>query len=287
MRLAVALKLGRVSNLPTVASNVIAGVVLAGGASPARIALVAFSMSLAYVGGMYLNDAFDRQIDARERPERPIPSGQVSALTVFAWGFGLLAASVAVLALGALAGAMPGHCVASGLVLAALIVLYDAWHKGNPLSPFLMGLCRVGVYVTAALSVQPRLDGDVIVGSAVLLAYLIGLTYTAKQESLRRIENAWPLALMGVPVVANLGALLTSWLAAAILVAFVGWVVTTVRPLLGGRRSDVPRAVVRLIAGISLLDALVIARAGEGALAVAAIAAFLATLGLQRIVRGT
>ena len=32
-----------------------------------------------YIGGMYLNDAFDRDIDARERPERPIPSGHVGA----------------------------------------------------------------------------------------------------------------------------------------------------------------------------------------------------------------
>ena len=43
---------------------------------------------------MYLNDAFDREIDARERPERPIPSGRIGAGPVFAIGFGLLAAGV-------------------------------------------------------------------------------------------------------------------------------------------------------------------------------------------------
>ena len=55
------------------------------------------ALSLFYVGGMYLNDAFDAGIDAVERPERPIPSGQVSAETVFAAGFGMLALGLAVL----------------------------------------------------------------------------------------------------------------------------------------------------------------------------------------------
>src|SRR5262245_63491269 len=46
--------------------------------------------SLFYSGGMALNDAFDAEIDARERPERPIPSGRVSRGTVLALGFGML-----------------------------------------------------------------------------------------------------------------------------------------------------------------------------------------------------
>ena len=31
-----------------------------------------------YLGGMVLNDVFDAQLDAVERPERPIPSGDIS-----------------------------------------------------------------------------------------------------------------------------------------------------------------------------------------------------------------
>ena len=64
----VALRLGRVSNLPTVWTNALAGVALAG-ASPWQWAVLpaALGLSLAYLGGMYLNDAFDSAIDARER----------------------------------------------------------------------------------------------------------------------------------------------------------------------------------------------------------------------------
>ena len=89
------LRLGRVSNLPTVWTNVLAGAVLAGRATvgPGRAGRsLALALSLFYVGGMYLNDAFDREIDARERPERPIPSGRIGAGEVFALGFGLLGA---------------------------------------------------------------------------------------------------------------------------------------------------------------------------------------------------
>jgi len=52
--------------------------------------IVLIAMSLMYVGGMYLNDYFDRAIDADERPGRPIPAGDISAALVAAIGFGLL-----------------------------------------------------------------------------------------------------------------------------------------------------------------------------------------------------
>ena len=41
----------------------------------------------------------------------------------------------------------------AGIALAAAIVLYNWHHKENPLGPLVMGLCRVLVYVAAALCV--------------------------------------------------------------------------------------------------------------------------------------
>ena len=137
------LRLGRVSNLPTVWTNVLAGIVLAGGPlEPGTLAALLVALSLFYVGGMYLNDAFDRKIDARERPERPIPSGLISAREVFAIGFGMLAAAVLVLVGVTVGRAPPSNWlpVASGVALAAVITYYDAVHKRDPLSPLMMGL---------------------------------------------------------------------------------------------------------------------------------------------------
>jgi hypothetical protein len=53
------------------------------------------------------------------------------------------------------------------------------------------------------------------------------------------------------------------------------------------RPGDIGRAVVLLIAGISLFDALMIGAAGMPGLALLAAAAFVLTLGLQRFVSGT
>jgi len=91
MNVGIAFRLGRVSNLPTVWTNCLAGALLSGNFSfDIRIFLLLVSMSLLYISGMFFNDAFDYVIDTRERPLRPIPSGQVSVLQVFAWGILLM-----------------------------------------------------------------------------------------------------------------------------------------------------------------------------------------------------
>src|SRR5215470_8587780 len=143
-KLGVYLRLGRVSNLPTVWTNVLAGVVLAGARpEPRRLLVLWTALSCFYVGGMFLNDAYDRDVDARERPERPIPSGRIAAGEVYGIGYLLLAAGILLLVAEAFlfGGRKSWAPAGAGATLAASIVFYDAWHKGNPLSPVLMGLC--------------------------------------------------------------------------------------------------------------------------------------------------
>ena len=92
------LRLGQISNVPTIWTNVLAGSVIAGGAAHSEgIGLIAIAMTAFYVGGMYLNDFFDRAIDARDRPGRPIDAGEIHANSVMLIGFGLLAAGIALL----------------------------------------------------------------------------------------------------------------------------------------------------------------------------------------------
>src|SRR5882672_2462669 len=98
MSVSTALKLGRVSNLPTVWTNVLVGIALVGGEATIGMVLwLGTAVSLLYVAGMYLNDAFDHRWDAQHRPERPIPAGEVSARVVFQVGFGLMAAALVIL----------------------------------------------------------------------------------------------------------------------------------------------------------------------------------------------
>ncbi len=237
------LDLGRVSNLPTVWTNVLAGAALSRGSLDATsLVLLGAAASLLYVGGMFLNDGFDRHFDARFRPDRPIPAGRASAGQVFAIGFALLAGGVMLVAVvsrlrePALGAQGPGWIPAvSACALAALTVIYDAFHKGNPLSAVVMGLCRAALYIVAAVTLG-MVTTEVAGGALLLLLYVVGLTAVARKET----------------------------------------TVPRLRGLVGP-----------LIAGICLLDALLIAFMGLPTFAVLAALGFPLTLAGQRLVKGT
>ena len=290
MKLSTALRLGRVSNLPTVWTNTLAGAVLAGaGGFGAEFAVMLAAFSLFYVGGMFLNDAFDATIDAQQRPERPIPSGEIAARTVFGQGFAMLAAGVALLAwvgygFAPRSGAWPA---AAGIALAAAITFYNWNHKQNLFSPVVMGLCRVLIYVAAGLCYTVGLPDALQIGAALMLCYLIGLTYVAKQENLARVENLWPLLFLAAPVAYGAWLAVQQPVAGIFWLAFSTWMLVALWFLRRRRKGDIPRAVVSLIAGISLLDAMLIAGAGAHGLALLALAGFGVTLYFQRHISGT
>jgi len=282
VKLRTALRLGRVSNLPTVWSNTLAGAVLAGasGFGP-QFAVMLLAFSLFYTGGMFLNDAFDAQFDAAQRPERPIPSGEVSGREVFGTGYGMMAGGIALLAWIGVAPAL------AGLTLAAAITYYDWNHKGNVLSPVVMGICRVLVVVGAGLGTTLAPPDALWIGAALMLCYLIGLTYIAKQENLGKVENLWPLAFLAAPVAYGAWLALSQPVVGGFWLLFSGWMLVALWFLRRRRKGDIPRAVVSLIAGISLLDALLIAGTGSVALAFLALAGFGVTLFFQRYIAGT
>lgn len=285
-----ALRLGRVSNLPTVWSNVLAAAVLAGvPLASLGVPLTALGCSLVYVGGMFLNDAFDREFDARFRAERPIPAGVVSASTVFRTGFALLGVGALAIVTAArlTLGADVGAATAAVAGLTGLVVLYDAWHKDNPLGPLLMGLCRVLVYVTTAAALTGQVSDRVVAGAAMLLVYLMGLTYVARHEHLGSLRSVWPLVLLAIPFLLGVRLVLEGGLAAGLYLGFLGWVLWAVSHLGWRNRRDVPRAVGGLIAGIALLDMLLMLGQGATGPALLALAAFAMTVAAQRAVPGT
>jgi 4-hydroxybenzoate polyprenyltransferase len=278
------LRLGRVSNLPTVWTNVIAGAVIANAAAtPTDIAVIGVAMTALYVGGMYLNDFFDRDIDARERPDRPIHAGDIGAGTVSAIGFALLAAGVILLAPFGVVTAI------GGLALAAAIVIYDVWHKGNFFAPVIMGLCRALVYLATGVAASGELRSALIVGAVALGAHVVGLTYAARQENLNQVGRLWPLAILAGPLLVALGSMSGGWLVAATALALCAADVAAVRLLARRATPDaVPRAVSMLIAAICLVDALAVALGGGGPLLVCICASgYLLTRLFQTVIPGT
>ncbi len=290
MTLAIALRLGRVSNLPTLWTNVLAGTVLAGSTpAPVQLGLLLLAVSLFYMAGMYLNDAFDRHFDAAAYPQRPIPSGAVTAGTVFTMGFlGLGAGELLLIVVGyGIDGGLGWPPVIAGLSLAATIVYYNAHHKGNPLGPLVMSLCRAQVYLITALAVAPELSQQVWWGTGLLAAYVIGLSYVAGQETLARMANLWPLAFLAAPFVYGLSGTLRSMGSAVIYMSFVAWVIYALWQVIQGTQMAIREGVSALIAGIALLDALLIALAGDPQLAVIVAGGALLTRLAHRFVPGT
>jgi 4-hydroxybenzoate polyprenyltransferase len=278
------LRLGRVSNLPTVWTNVIAGATIANAAaSIVDVALVGLAMTAFYVGGMYLNDFFDKDIDARERPGRPIHAGDISAGAVSAIGFALLAIGAALLAWFGLL------TVIWGLALAGVIVLYDAWHKGNVFAPMIMGLCRALVYLATGAAVSGEIRFALIAGAIALAAHVVGLTYAAKQENLNEVGRLWPLAVLAGPLLLALPGISSGWLVVIGFLLLCAADIAAVR-LLAQRAAPgaVPRAVSMLIAAICLVDALAVVLYGGGLVLVCLCASgYLLTRLFQTAIPGT
>ena len=201
------LELMRISNLPTVVSNAIAGTVVGvivriieddGGCavwfgetplrtdaqalSPTAMAAAIVTPALVYIAGMVLNDAFDAAIDAQERPARPIPSGRLRRSHAFAAGFALLAAAIA------LATLLVSAAFLATLVLCAAVIAYDRFHTRSIGSTLLLALCRA---LASLIPMLANCDGDIealvrrgaIALPLALAAWTLGLSLVARSEA--------------------------------------------------------------------------------------------------------
>jgi 4-hydroxybenzoate polyprenyltransferase len=275
------LALARISNSPTVVTNVLAGAALAGVPRPGvTIALLAVAMVLFYTAGMFLNDLCDYATDLRERPERPLTSGAISRTEA---AIAIVAMFVVGSALLLYVGPIP---FASGLVLIAVIVLYDVWHKTNPFGPLVMALARAMVYVTAFLAFSTGLSALPIVPVGLAALYVVSLTYIAKSETGPAVKRFWPVVALLLPA-AYFAFQISSAILLLVPVLFAGWVAYGASFAYRHRGRNIGGAVGRLIAGIALYDGLVLAAAGAVTGVVMALAAFGATLFFQRYIRGT
>ncbi|MBB4689059.1 SCO3242 family prenyltransferase [Amycolatopsis jiangsuensis] len=121
----------------TALGDPVAGSAAAGLRMTGRRLLLPLSSAAFYWAGMALNDWADRKLDAVERPERPIPSGRVSAGSALATGTALTAAGLGLAALGG-----GRKTVQVAVPLAAAVWAYDTVFKPTPAGPVAMAVCR-------------------------------------------------------------------------------------------------------------------------------------------------
>ena len=249
------LALSRVSHLPTVWSNCLAGWWLGGHGNLAKLPLLFFGVSALFTGGMFLNDAFDADFDRQRHAERPIPSGAISLPSVWRWGLGWLGlGALCLIAAGKTTGLLT-------VVLLLCIIIYDATHKVLTASPWLMGVCRFWVYVIAGSVGATGVNGGPIWCGVALAVYVAGLGSLAQHESSRERIPYWPLALLLAPVV--LGLIMNPaelrvpamWLS----LVLVLWTARCVRTIFQAARVNVGHTVSGLLAGIIFVDWLAVA----------------------------
>lgn len=276
------LQLSRISNSPTVLSNALAGCALAAPlAWNTQLGLVTVAAFLFYTAGMILNDVCDAKIDSKERPERPIPSGVVGRREALAVVTLLMAAGVT------LAAFLSRESFVASVALVGLIVLYDVWHKNNPISPLIMGLCRGAVYAMAFFAVQPVFSKSLIVGASCMVVYILSLTWIARSESSFQLKSIAPAVLPFLPIAAVTytgHVSLWFWGAAGV---YSLWTLYSLRFVYIPQHRNIGRAVGSLIAGVALLDAMVLAsHHGTWVGILSAFGCFLSTLFLQQFIKG-
>ncbi|MGW7730593.1 SCO3242 family prenyltransferase [Streptomyces canus] len=156
----------RLPALFTVPGDAFAGAA-AVSARPTGRTLLAIASSLClYEAGMALNDWADRDVDAVERPHRPLPSGRIRPAAALGAACALTGAG---LSLAACAG-RPALTVA--VPLAATVWAYDLVLKNTPAGPLAMATARgldllLGAAATAGVGVVGRVPERAGVGRKV------------------------------------------------------------------------------------------------------------------------
>jgi hypothetical protein len=250
----------RLPNVFTTPSNILAGYFAAVTVAEADIVhLIALMVSsgLLYVGGIVLNDYFDVEIDKRERPSRPLPSGNIPkrhALAIAMVAL-LIANTIALVVVGPIS-------LAVSLVLTFTIIAYDYRLKHGIFGPFAMGGAR---FLNVILGASPVLlyinnHSYAIVGAAAasLFLYIVVITILSKKEAGNERPNstiAFLIVFGVISAIAALGLVLQLQLAFLLnLSIFAAVTIVTFKQHLWKELPSVQKAVRNMVISIIIID---------------------------------
>jgi 4-hydroxybenzoate polyprenyltransferase len=293
------LQILRCSNIGTIISNVLVGSALAGVAyhdrwgselvAPRRqtagvLFLAMIVLAAFYLGGMVLNDAADADRDCANRPERPIPRGEIDRRTAWWTGFAFVAAG------GALAATSGMTAALIGIAMAVAVIAYTLLHQYAVAGVVLMATCRGLVYLLAAAIMFSEIawtEALMLAGGLAFYAAIVTVVakHEASDQSSMRFLPAATLLAAAIPAAALTPSTAVPWVVATLLLftLWIGFVLyqRTTRP------ADVGDAVNDLLAGFCLLDVVYLVALDEPALAVVAAICFVLTVAAHRRLSGT
>ncbi len=280
----------RPANIVTAISDVLAGVAIAllfvpdGSTLDGQvlIALIIATIGL-YGGGVVFNDVFDADLDARERPERAIPSGRVSIQGAAVLGGVLFLIGVA--AAGTV-GMLPSMIA---FAIVGMCLVYDKWGKHQAVSgPLTMGLCR-GLNLLLGISYSAVAFEQVWFLACVPVIYIAAVTTISRGEvhGGQRTPLLVSALLYGV-VVASIVAFgvhhQSGILAIGMVLPFILFVVpplaTAIRTLEAG---DVRKSVKHGVIGLIFMNAAWTAAAGMWGLTFATLLLFPVSIWLAKL----
>lgn len=167
---------------------------------PSLLAWLLLSTAGLYGGGVVFNDVFDTELDARERPERPLPSGRATRdKAVLLGGLLLLCGVFAAMQVSWLSAVL-----AATIALAVLI--YDGYAKHHTwLGPLNMGACR-GANLLLGISAMPAMVANLWWLALIPMTYIAAITAISRGEvhGGRRRTGALALGLIALVIAALL-----------------------------------------------------------------------------------
>lgn len=266
------LLLVRLPNVFTTPSNILVGYLATTPPAEANgfhLAALMVSSGLLYIAGIVLNDYFDVEVDRRERPSRPLPSGNISkerAMSI---------ALIALAAANAIALAVSPASLAVSAALTAAIIAYDYRLKRSPAGPFAMGSTR---FLNVILGASPALSAAVASGGRAvpvpgiwaaaifaatsLFVYIIAIMILSKKEVGNEKPNTSAafsiiFAMIASIALAGIFLLQLQWVFLINLMIFAAVIVATYKRLITESSPDsnpVQQAIKNMVISIIILD---------------------------------
>lgn len=167
----------------TAISNILAASIIASSNQlDSSLILLITASVLFYFSGMALNDCFDYKEDLVERPQRPIPNGDLSLKSAWVIGFTLM-----------FTGLIFAFCYSTtsgyiGLALSTVIILYNGYIKQGLMGSVCMASCRYFNWILGASFVALSVNSLSL--ALPIFFYITGLTFLSKQETHGRDKSA-------------------------------------------------------------------------------------------------
>lgn len=267
----------RIANVPSVVSNVSVGYFLAMGGTESLLWGTWFaaitSGILIYLAGNFANDWYDRAWDVQHRPERALPAGLFSPSLYLTLAIALATVGIIIAAVATKAGYVAA-------LIAVAVVIYTHVHKRSASGVLWVGLCRGLLYLLGFFGVHsfrdyvetlqwlvryevwPIIGFNMLafVGALGLASYVIGLSLYARCEALAAPPTStkrFALFLLGVPILTHTSWIFPvemGWYSIPGILCYVAWLTLCVTRL----KKPIPRLVSGLLAGIPLVDAMIL-----------------------------